>query len=202
LPVHGVRARDLALGLEVREQRKAQVAMFREREMAPDAVDGDSQDLGAQLAELRHQLAVDRQLVGADRAPVGGIEGEDHVAPRGTRAARLAGRGWCLAKSPGLASLLRAPWRSPLALAITAARIVWGLSRTTRVKLRPTSLARSQECLRNPWHFNLARAVATFAPRSGPAPHLVVARPTPRSQPCQRRATKLRSPRVGRNRNP
>ena len=61
-----------------------QVAVVGEGEVAPDAVDRDAQQLGVELLELRQELVVERQLVAADRAPVGGVEDEDHGLRRGT----------------------------------------------------------------------------------------------------------------------
>ena len=41
---------DRALWLKVREQRETQVAVLGERHVAPDAVDGDAEELGRTLA--------------------------------------------------------------------------------------------------------------------------------------------------------
>jgi hypothetical protein len=58
LAVDAVGLRDLALGLEVGEQREVEVAVLREREVRPDAVDRDPQQLRAVALELRQQLLV------------------------------------------------------------------------------------------------------------------------------------------------
>ena len=75
--VDAVRARDVALRLEVGEQREVQLAALRERHVAPGAVDGDADELRAEPLELGQDLVVERHLVAADRAPVGRIERED-----------------------------------------------------------------------------------------------------------------------------
>jgi len=64
-----------------------QIPILREGEMAPNAVDRDAQQLRIEPLELREQLLVQGQLIGADRAPVLGIEHEDHGLPskRGKR---------------------------------------------------------------------------------------------------------------------
>ena len=54
-----------------------QMAVFREGEMAPDAVDRDAHQLCIEPAKLGQQLLVERQLIRTDRAPVFRIEGED-----------------------------------------------------------------------------------------------------------------------------
>ena len=48
--------------------------------MTPGAVDGDAEQLGVVLLELRQDLVVERHLVAADRAPVGRIE-RQHDGP-------------------------------------------------------------------------------------------------------------------------
>jgi hypothetical protein len=67
--------------VEVGEQREAQVALARELQMAPPVVDGDADHVGPKASELGEDLAVQRHLIGADWAPVGGIKRHDqHVA--------------------------------------------------------------------------------------------------------------------------
>src|SRR3982751_1772916 len=62
--------------------------------MAPDAVDGDPEQLGIVAAKLVRQLVEQRELVATDWAPVIGIEHEYHrtSAERG-QLHRLAGTG-------------------------------------------------------------------------------------------------------------
>src|SRR5258708_3446687 len=70
-----------ALGLEVREKRELEPAVLLEREVAPDAVDRDPEQLGAELPEFRQDLVIERHLVAADGAPVRRIKREDDGAP-------------------------------------------------------------------------------------------------------------------------
>src|SRR3954464_3078501 len=71
-----------------------QMSVARERSVAPDAVDGDADDLGAVLAEFRKDLVVESDLVTAHRTPVGGIENEDDgTAAKITESEDLVGRG-------------------------------------------------------------------------------------------------------------
>src|SRR4029077_9749836 len=95
LAVDAVGPRDRALGLEVGEQREVEGPVLRKRKGRPDAVDRDSQQLRAVTLELRQQLLVERQLVGADRAPVLRIEDQDcrPAAAVGERDLLVRGRG-------------------------------------------------------------------------------------------------------------
>src|SRR5438093_9929596 len=77
-PIRPVALGDRALGMEVSQQGNMEVAVLRERGVAPHAVDRDPQQPGPVLLELRKDLVVQRHLVPADRTPVRGIEGEDH----------------------------------------------------------------------------------------------------------------------------
>ena len=94
LAIHAVAPRHVALGLEVGEQRKLELAASRERAMAPRAVDRDAEQLGVVFRELVRHLVVERHLIAADRAPVGGIEREhDRPAAKIRELDRLVGRG-------------------------------------------------------------------------------------------------------------
>src|SRR5205807_10638964 len=63
------------------KQGEATLATRGEAKVAPDAVDGDAVQVGAQAAKLGGDLVVERHLVAAHRAPVSGIEGEDDQLP-------------------------------------------------------------------------------------------------------------------------
>src|SRR5258707_2280747 len=76
-PISSVALRDLTLGVEVRQQRKMQVAVFGEGLVAPSAVYRNSQELSAMFAELGKDFIVKRHLVAADRAPIRRIESKD-----------------------------------------------------------------------------------------------------------------------------
>src|SRR5204863_2459007 len=80
IAIDAVGARDFPLWLEVCQQREAQLPILGEGRMAPDAVDGDAQDVGAVSVELGEQLVVDGELVAAYGTPVGRIESEDDPA--------------------------------------------------------------------------------------------------------------------------
>src|SRR5207245_734567 len=71
----------LPFRLEVRQQREVQLAVPGERRVAPDSIDGDTEELGAEARELFTDLVVKRHLVAADGAPIGRIEGQDHRPP-------------------------------------------------------------------------------------------------------------------------
>src|SRR5690606_4200406 len=73
-PVDPIVSRDRALRLEIREQRKAELARFGEGRMAPATVDRDAKQGRTEPLELVQDLVVERHLVAADRAPVGRIE--------------------------------------------------------------------------------------------------------------------------------
>jgi hypothetical protein len=48
--------------------------------MAPEAIDGNPDQLRIVLAEFAEQLVVERQLITADWTPVRRVEDEDHGA--------------------------------------------------------------------------------------------------------------------------
>ena len=51
-----------------------EVASLGEGVMAPRPIDGDAEDRGAILLELRQRLVIESHLIAADRAPVGRVE--------------------------------------------------------------------------------------------------------------------------------
>src|SRR5439155_26067279 len=59
LAVRAVRARDGALRLEVREQREPELAIARERRVAPRPVDRDPEELRAESCEFRPDLVLE-----------------------------------------------------------------------------------------------------------------------------------------------
>ena len=63
--------------MEVRQQRKVQVAMLGEGLVAPGPVHRNAQELSPMLVELWEHLVVERHLVAADWTPIRGIEGQD-----------------------------------------------------------------------------------------------------------------------------
>ena len=119
--VDAVRARDLALRLEVGQQREAQVALLREREVAPDAVDRDAEQLGVEALELGQDLVVERHLVAADRAPVRGIETPGSRArPRSEESATVSSGPERSSKSGAVVSAGNARVSCSIFMAITA----------------------------------------------------------------------------------
>ena len=76
--VDAVGACDVALRLEIGEQREVQVAILGEGQVAPGAVHRDRDEFGSELLELGEHRLVQTQLVGADGAPVLGVEHQDH----------------------------------------------------------------------------------------------------------------------------
>src|SRR5437763_715641 len=92
--IRAVAARYGPFRLEVGEQREPQLARLGEGAVAPDAVDGDAQELRVVLLEFAPHLVVQRQLIAADGTPVGGIEDEDdRAAAEIAEANHLMGRG-------------------------------------------------------------------------------------------------------------
>src|SRR5262249_26252552 len=72
-----VEPRDLALRLEVGQERKPEMPVLREGEVTPDPVDGDTDELRVEPRELGGQLLVERELIRTDGAPVLRVEDED-----------------------------------------------------------------------------------------------------------------------------
>ena len=92
--VAAVAASDRALGLEVGEQRKAELALVPKGDVTPDSVDRDADELRVVATELVVQLVVDGELIAAHRAEVGGVEDEHQRAAAEIRQRhRLVGRG-------------------------------------------------------------------------------------------------------------
>src|SRR5579864_5823509 len=69
-----------ALGLKIGEKRKLQVAVVGESFVGPHTVDRDAEKFGVEFRELGKNFIVEGHLIAADRAPVGGIEGENYRA--------------------------------------------------------------------------------------------------------------------------
>src|SRR5439155_8902588 len=83
----------LALRFEVREQREMEVAVLGEGQVTPHAVYRDAHQLRVELPELREHGLIQRQLVGAHRAPVLRVERQDHGLPPELREHDLLIRG-------------------------------------------------------------------------------------------------------------
>ena len=79
LEVGAVGLRDLALGLEVGEQRGVDAELLAEGLVGVDVVDADADQLDALLLEFGLDLLVDRELVRADGAEVERVEDEQHA---------------------------------------------------------------------------------------------------------------------------
>jgi hypothetical protein len=78
LAIGPIRLCGCALGVEVGEQREMKTAVLGEGLMTPGPVHRNAEELGAVLAELRQDFVVQRHLIAADRAPICGIESQDH----------------------------------------------------------------------------------------------------------------------------
>src|ERR1700731_995987 len=93
IAIRAVLACDRTLGLEIRQQRKVQLAILRERIMAPGAIDRDTYDRSLEFVELGQHLIVKRHLIAAHRTPVGRIECHDQwSAAEVTQRDELIGR--------------------------------------------------------------------------------------------------------------
>ena len=79
-PVDPVKARNLAFGLEVRQEGKSQFPIVCERDVAPGAVDRNAQQFGVETVKLGKELVVERSLIATDRAPVGRVKHQYHGA--------------------------------------------------------------------------------------------------------------------------
>jgi len=108
--IDAIGARDRALGLEIREQRKMKSPITGEGGMAPCPVHGDPEQRRAVLVKLGEDLVVKAHLITTYRAPVGRIERQDHratpkVRQRETLVRRAleaeVGRHRTLAEGPG-----------------------------------------------------------------------------------------------------
>src|SRR4051794_8737057 len=71
---------DRALRLEVGEQGDRQFEAVAKRCMAEMRVDADPDERGTPLLDLRQDLLVDGELIGADGTEVERVEGEDEPA--------------------------------------------------------------------------------------------------------------------------
>ena len=76
--VHAVLPRDISLGFEVGQQRKAQLSVVRECDVTPHAVDRNADQLGVESRKLWKDFVVEPHLIAADRTPVRRIEREDY----------------------------------------------------------------------------------------------------------------------------
>src|SRR4029077_13884131 len=80
LAVYALLPVDHPLGLEIRQQREVKATVFLVSQMAPDAVDGNRYQRRVQILELLTQLVIQRQLVPADRTPVGRVKHQNNIA--------------------------------------------------------------------------------------------------------------------------
>ena len=88
-----VQGRNLALGLEIGEERESQVTILGKGCVAPATVHGDPKDLCIEPLKLWKDLIVQSHLVCAHRTPVSRIKGEDHrAAAKIAQTHRLIGR--------------------------------------------------------------------------------------------------------------
>ena len=76
--VSAVRLGDCALRFEVGEQRGLDPELIAERLVGEGRVDTDPDQGDAGVVQLGLELFVERQLVGADRAEIERVEGEQH----------------------------------------------------------------------------------------------------------------------------
>lgn len=78
---HAVTLGDLAMGIKIAAQRKAQDAGFEllKSYMAVDGVNADAHDLGIVLGELAQSSIGRRELGRSNRGPVGHVKSKHHV---------------------------------------------------------------------------------------------------------------------------
>jgi hypothetical protein len=66
--------------MKIRQKREVNVIVLCVSLMTPRPIHRNTEDLGAIFLKLRADLVVERDLVAANRAPIGRVEGEYHPA--------------------------------------------------------------------------------------------------------------------------
>ncbi len=81
LTIYSIKARDCSFNLEVSEERKMQLAISAEGQVAPDAVYRDAEEFGIQFLKLREELVIERRLISADWTPIRRVKKQDDRMP-------------------------------------------------------------------------------------------------------------------------
>ena len=66
LTIYSIKTRDCSFHLEVSEDRKTQLAISAEGQVAPNAVHRDAEEFGIQFLKLRQEFVIERRLISAD----------------------------------------------------------------------------------------------------------------------------------------
>src|SRR5260370_28006379 len=95
LTINAVQPGNGALRFEVGQQRQAQFTVFAKRQMAPNSVHRDTDNLGLVLGKFGQQLVIQPQLVSAYGTPVRRVE-DQHDRPSAEFRERnlLVGSAW------------------------------------------------------------------------------------------------------------
>ena len=81
LTIYSIKARDCSFHLEISEERKMQLAISAEGQVAPDAVYRDAEEFGIQFLKLREELVIERRLISADWTPIRRVKKQDDRMP-------------------------------------------------------------------------------------------------------------------------
>src|SRR6185436_13976983 len=186
-----------AFRLEIGKQRKVQLAIFGVGDVAPALVDGDGQKLGGVLIELGEDSVVEAELIAADWAPVGRIEGEDHRP-----AAELGQVNTLVGRGGELESRCRGSRRQCAGRLLIISQTCWSIAVAARVvALMAVSAARWIAALSSGRHEYLrVISVSGFTPSQGSrgrvprcASRSGAAWPPARSSGCPSRWSRRRS---------
>src|SRR5581483_7447633 len=78
IAIRAVLLSDTSLRFKISQQRKVQVPVLGKSGVAPCAVDRNAQQFSPMFLKFGQHLVVQRHLISADRAPIRGIECENH----------------------------------------------------------------------------------------------------------------------------
>ena len=78
LAIGAIALGDFTFGLKIGKQWKMKVEMLGKSIVTPDTINGNPKDLRPIFFKFREGFIIERHLISADWAPVGGIKGNDH----------------------------------------------------------------------------------------------------------------------------
>ena len=77
LTIYSIKARYCSFHLEISEERKMQLAIPAEGQVAPNAVHRDAEEFGIQFLKLREEFVIERRLISADWTPITRVKKQD-----------------------------------------------------------------------------------------------------------------------------
>lgn len=92
ISVDAVVLSDTATRLEIRQQREVELRLARERRVAVDAINGDTQQLRAEMRDLNRKFLIKDELVARERLPVHRIKHENNWLAKQAAQGNAAGR--------------------------------------------------------------------------------------------------------------